>query len=149
MLLPALNEPYNHIGVIYNLVDEKFTAVYWFCGRSLRGSQTTLGLANLTKLLQKHWFTTALVDIVKSTPERRFSNTDNECVLVCLIGYIYCPEKYKSGPNIVKKILFSKIETDFFKMLDKILRKRWYCSSLWWRFRFKVGWPRKVGKVYV
>lgn len=28
-------------------------------------------------------------------------------------------EKYKSGPNIVKKILFSKIETDFFKMLDK------------------------------
>ncbi|CAX41885.1 conserved hypothetical protein [Candida dubliniensis CD36] len=121
MLLPALNEPYNHIGVIYNLVDEKFTAVYWFLrSQFTRIPDYKLGHANMTKILQKHWFTTALVDIVRASPERHFSATTIMNVyLVCLIGYVYCPERYKSGPNIVKKIAFSKVETDFFKMLEK------------------------------
>lgn len=149
MLLPALNEPYNHIGVIYNLVDEKFTAVYWFLrSQFTRIPDYKLGLANLTKLLQKHWFTTALVDIVKSTPERRFSNTRIMNVyLVCLIGYIYCPEKYKSGPNIVKKILFSKIETDFFKMLDKNFEEEVVLQQLVVAFSFlKLDGQEKLVK---
>lgn len=73
----------------------------------------------MSAILKKHWFTTALVDIVNGNSERRFSNANVMNVfLVCLLGYIYCPERYKNGPNIVKKIPFSKIETDLFKMIS-------------------------------
>ncbi|KAL6451620.1 EBS1 Protein EBS1 [Candida maltosa Xu316] len=113
MLLPALNEPYNHI------VDDKFNAIYWFLrSQYTRIPEYKLGFSNLTKILSKHWFTTALVDIVNASPERRFTKEQELNVyLICLIGYIYCPERYKNGPNIVKKIPFSKIETELFKSL--------------------------------
>lgn len=120
MLIPALSEPYNQIGVIYNSADDKFNAIYWFLRSHFsRLSEHQLGFANMSAILKKHWFTTALVDIVNGNSERRFSNANVMNVfLVCLLGYIYCPERYKNGPNIVKKIPFSKIETDLFKMIS-------------------------------
>ncbi|KAG7660892.1 EBS1 [[Candida] subhashii] len=119
LLLPALNEPYNHIGMIYNLVEDKFNCIYWFLRSNFtRIPEYKLGLNNLNTILNKHWFLTALVDCVNSNPERKFNIQDNlNIYLICLIGYFYLPKQYKNGPNLVKKLTFSKIETDFFKLL--------------------------------
>lgn len=120
MLLPALSEPYNRIGIVYNSVDDKFNAIYWFLRSQLtRVSDPNIGFNNMTTILNKNWFTTALVDIISGNRERRFSKSaEMNVYLICLVGYIYCPERYKNGPNIVKKIPFSKVETELFKLLN-------------------------------
>ncbi|RLV93493.1 Protein EBS1 [Spathaspora sp. JA1] len=117
MLLPALNEPYNHIGMIYNLVEDRFEAIYWFLrSQFTRIPDYKLGLSNLNNVLKKHWFTTALVDIVNKNTERQFKIEDSlNIYLICLMGYFYYPQQYKNGPNLVKKLSFSKIESEFFK----------------------------------
>ncbi|EGW31171.1 uncharacterized protein SPAPADRAFT_52339 [Spathaspora passalidarum NRRL Y-27907] len=120
MLLPALNEPYNHIGMIHNLVDDKYQAIYWFLrSQFTRIPEYKLGLSNLNNVLKKHWFITALVDVVNNNKERQFKIDDSlNIYLVCLMGYFYYPQQYKNGPNLVKKLSFSKIESEFFKSLS-------------------------------
>ncbi|KAK6462029.1 Est1 DNA/RNA binding domain-containing protein [Scheffersomyces coipomensis] len=128
LLLPALNEPYNHIGMIYNLIDEKFNALLWFLrSQFTRIPNYNLGLSNLNSVIKKKWFLTNLCDInfEDLSTIRRNKNSltiedDLNNTLVCLIGYFYYPDVYKKGPNLVKDLKFSKIETQFFHWLNML-----------------------------
>lgn len=55
-LLPTMHEPYNHIGVIYNALGEKFTAAIWFLrSQFTRDTANTVGKYNLQSLFTKPW----------------------------------------------------------------------------------------------
>lgn len=125
LLLPALNEPYNHIGMIYNMVDEKYEACYWFLrSQFTRIPNYTLGLSNFNSVIKKNWFLTNLVDIKLEDSEQHkrlkniFSAKEKlNYTLVCLVGYFYFPDTYRRGPNIVKNLKYTNIENDFFREL--------------------------------
>lgn len=118
LLLPALNEPYNHIGMIYNLIDNKYEAIYWFLrSQFTRIPNYKLGFINfLTILKKKFWFTDQLLDYYDNTENvNKLRNSKKlNAFLICMIGYYYMPEIYHNGSNIVKDVKFSKVETDFF-----------------------------------
>ncbi|CAI5759677.1 unnamed protein product [Candida verbasci] len=113
LLLPGLNDPYNHIGVIYNLLEDKFNALYYFVRSQFARVESKLN--NLSALMKKHYFTTMLVDLDKFTESDKL----NIC-LVNLIGYFYHPERYKCGKCIVKDITFKDIESKLIKNLHKL-----------------------------
>lgn len=111
LLLPALNESYNHMGMIHNLVDEKYDAVYWFLrSQSTRLPDYTLGHANLIAVLKKDWF---LLELVTAYTKRNLSHATMGDLFVCLMGHFYMPEQYKRGANIVRNYSFSQVERDF------------------------------------
>lgn len=114
LLLPALNESYNHIGMIHNLVDEKYDAVYWFLrSQSTRIPDYTLGHANFVAVLKKDWFLLQLVAIYSKDDLSKANMGD---LFVCLLGTFYMPEQYRRGKNIVRNISYSQVEKDFLEM---------------------------------
>jgi hypothetical protein len=67
LLIPALNEPYNHIGMIYNLIDDKFNSCFWFLkSQFTRIPNYRLGESNLMVVLNKKWFLTNLVNTLEA-----------------------------------------------------------------------------------
>jgi len=132
LLLPALNEPYNHIGMIYNLMDSKYDACYWFLrSQFTRLPDYKLGLTNLNTILRKDWFINNLISF--NNPNKKNKNflsklDELNITLICLICYYYVPENYQQSNNtIIRNIKYSKIEGDFFKNLadsfGKFIRK--------------------------
>lgn len=119
-LIPALNEPYNHIGIIHNFYDDKFNAIYWFLRSNFsRIPNYTLGLNNFFNIMKKKFtFTDYLVDFYQD--EKKGSETITKeklhMMLICLIGYHYLPDVYHNGPYIVKQIKYTKVENDFFQL---------------------------------
>ncbi|ODV81325.1 uncharacterized protein CANTADRAFT_43725, partial [Suhomyces tanzawaensis NRRL Y-17324] len=124
LLLPALNEPYNHIGVIFNIIEDKYNAVLWLLrSQFTRIPDFQLGLANLNRILSKDTFTNELLQLFhdKNDAPKMKSNfntaDDLNTMLICLAGYYYLPGTYRNGPNIVKKLTYSKVEGQFFNTL--------------------------------
>lgn len=128
MLLPALNEPYNHIGMIYNLMDNKIDSVYYFLRSNFtRLSSYQLGIKNLTTLLTKDWFKTKLYDtlVVKNVNEFNtrlakqtlLKSSQLNTIFICLLGYYYLPETYSLNKYyIMKKLRYSKVEFVFLNL---------------------------------
>ncbi|KAK6455985.1 uncharacterized protein RJT20DRAFT_41018 [Scheffersomyces xylosifermentans] len=122
-LIPGLSQPYNHLGMINNLLDDKFEACIWFLRSQLtRHTEFRLGNSNLQSVLTKKWFLTRLYEIdfaslaTKQTSKNQQTLEDDlNTALACLVGYIYMPEIYKKGPTIVKNITFFKLESDLYK----------------------------------
>lgn len=132
LLLPALNEPYNHIGMIYNLMDSKYDACYWFLrSQFTRLPDYKLGLTNLNTILRKDWFINHLISFNNPNKKNKISVSkidELNITLICLICYYYVPEYYHQSNNtITKNFKHSKIEGDFFKKLfesfDKYIRR--------------------------
>lgn len=149
LLIPALNEPYNHIGMIYNLTDDKFNSCFWFLkSQFTRIPNYKLGESNLMIVLNKKWFLTNLVNILEARgrdeeakeaiePEHKENDIEIDkevkkshdytfsleeqlnILLVNLVGFFYLPKLYKRGPNIVKQYQFVKVEIEFHKMLSQ------------------------------
>lgn len=122
LLLPALNEPYNHIGMIYNLMDSKYEACYWFLrSQFTRLPNYKLGLTNLNTILKKDWFRSNLIDIYSPNKRSKLSLSKREefnVSFICLICYYYLPEYYhKHNNSVIKNIKYSKIEDDFFRSM--------------------------------
>lgn len=117
-LIPALNEPYNHIGIIHNLCDDKFNAIYWFLRSNFtRIPNYTLGLGNFSNIMKKKFaFTDYVVDFYNQDEKKPISHEILNSMLICLIGYHYLPEVYHNGPFIVKQIKYTKVESDFFQL---------------------------------
>lgn len=125
LLLPALNEPYNHIGVIHNLIDDKYHAVLWFLrSQFTRIPDYKLGLDNLVTILKKRWFLDNLrdIEIIESEKSKKRSRSTNfnkldelNIVLVCLCCFYYLPDVYKRG---------SSITTDRYTKLEKFLLQK-------------------------
>ncbi|CUM63235.1 uncharacterized protein PRCAT00000806001 [Priceomyces carsonii] len=126
LILPALNEPYNRIGMIYNQTDDKFEAVFWFL-RSLltRLSDNKLGLNNLLSVMRKKWFVTNLVDFQRSNLSKKgplgFNKIDEMHIkLICMIGHLVL-DTNKRGPIIVKDVKFSEVEASYYKDIRDFL----------------------------
>lgn len=125
-LLPALNEPYNHIGMIYNLLDDKINACYWFLrSRFTRIVSYKLAITNLNNLLKKSWFKTQLVEILIKSNINDFNkkplamkNYNLNVLLVILINYYYLPNiyRYNKSKKIVKNLKYDKIEFIFLNL---------------------------------
>ncbi|CAH2351441.1 hypothetical protein CLIB1423_03S06370 [[Candida] railenensis] len=114
LLDPNLNEPYNHIGMIYNSNDDYYNACYWFV-RSQSTFKTTfqVGLNNLQSVMKKDEFKSAVIS-------RR---DDIDVAFMCLIGYYYLPEIYseKSNPrNVTKSLRYADLELRFWLLIEKL-----------------------------
>lgn len=124
LLLPAINEPYNHKAVICNAMDCKFQACYWFLrSQFTRAMDYTLGRNNLNSILKKKWFVSRLYGIFEEDGSSSDTIDDLNVILICLVGYFYMPKVYKHGPNIVKNLKFSKVEVEFFKSIQSNFSK--------------------------
>lgn len=116
LLLPALNEPYNHLGVINNHLDEKFSACLWFLRSQLtRLANFQLGLNNLQSVLEKHFFVSELqyidMDAWKSGATASAANL--ETVLICLVGYYFLPGLYRKGRTSFHQMPIATAENVF------------------------------------
>lgn len=117
LLLPALNESYNHVGVIHSLSGHKFEACYWFLRSHFTRllNRSTLQ-TNLTTLLKKDYFLDTLKKTYFGTKNNRMCKSDElNYQLVCLICYYYLPEKYRLEEGfIIKSLKYKRLEKDFF-----------------------------------
>lgn len=121
LLLPALNEPYNHIGMIYNLCGAKFDACYWFLrSQFTRIPNYTLGITNFNTILKKDTFIRALPSVIFSKNDLSRKKRDQlNTVLICLIGYYYLPDQYRLNMgSFINNIKYSKVEAYFFEHLE-------------------------------
>lgn len=108
LLIPALNEPYNHIGMIYNTFDDKDEAVYWFMRSQLtRVGGYALGLSNLKATMKKDWF----VDQARS----HFAGEDHTtALLVYVIAHYFLPDTYSKEKSIKKGVSYTRAEAEVF-----------------------------------
>lgn len=121
LLLPALNEPYNHIGMIYNLCGAKFDACYWFLrSQFTRIPNYTLGITNFNTILKKDTFIRALPGVIFGKNDLSRKKRDQlNTVFICLIGYYYLPDQYRQNMGVfINNIKYSKVEAYFFEHLE-------------------------------
>lgn len=109
-LLPALNEPYNHMGVIYNSVGERFKAVMWFL-RSLctRIPNYAVGKVNFATVLTKPWLEEESRVVSKKLPAELKSDDVNVMLLRILAHHFYPAEK--------RTFLIERAEAEFFGVM--------------------------------
>ncbi|ODV68274.1 hypothetical protein HYPBUDRAFT_107682, partial [Hyphopichia burtonii NRRL Y-1933] len=115
-ILPSFNEPYNHIGMIYNLIDDKYQAVYWFLRSNFTGSnEFKVATNNLLAILKKKtWLTDQLLKFYNDSSKSKKNIKRLNYLFICLICYYFLPDLYHNGPNIVKNFKYIKVENDFF-----------------------------------
>lgn len=114
MLLPTLNEPYNHIGMIHNMVGNKVEACYWFSrSRFTRIPNYDLGLKNLESIMVKSWFQDQLGEAFKSKWQGGDLHHTSQIVLLNLIGYHYFPQRYRHGELLYGNEKYDNVEREF------------------------------------
>lgn len=130
-LLPALNEPYNHLGMIYNLANDKPLSVYWFLrSKFTRISSYKLGISNLNNLLSKEWLKEDLNNMV-NFQKLKFSNPQLHTILIAIICYYYMPDIYQSGKHILPNVTIHKLEFIFLNLnFNDVLFKNQILSSV-------------------
>lgn len=119
-LLPALNEPYNHIGVIYNSVNAKFDAALWFLrSQFTRIPNYAVGKVNLATMFKKPWLEGAFAS-VKEKPPAKLTDEDINISLLRILASFFFPQFYKGHFNTETAekeffgLLFSNPETTRF-----------------------------------
>ncbi|EGV60301.1 hypothetical protein CANTEDRAFT_136783 [Yamadazyma tenuis ATCC 10573] len=119
-LLPALNEPYNHLGMIHNMSNDKMTAIYWFLRANFtRLSGYKLGLTNLNNLLVQPWVKLDLSNLLRARSPNHGSITNDQLnlMLTSIICYHYLPEKYRlPGNRILGNLKVGKLEFIFLSL---------------------------------
>ena len=114
MLLPTLHEPYNHIGMIHNMVGNKVEACYWFLrSRFTRIPNYDLGLKNLESIMIKSWFQDQLGEAFKSKWQGGDLHLTSQIVLLNLIGYHYFPQRYRHGELLYGSETYDNVEREF------------------------------------
>lgn len=120
LLLPSLNEPYNHIGMIHNMSNNKITAIYWFLRANFtRIGGYKLGLFNLKNHLSKGWVKQELSFFLKERNADHGSITDEQLNLMFtgLICFHYLPDKYHmTGDRFFANLKVAKLEFIFLSL---------------------------------
>lgn len=110
-LFPTLNQPYNHIGVIYNSVDQKFSAALWFLrSQFTRHQQTRVGQYNMVTIFTKPWLDAAYREAIKKTPDSLQVADFHNILLRVLADYFY-PQAYK------QQLYRKKVESDLLERM--------------------------------
>lgn len=114
-LFPTLNEPYNHIGVIYNSIQQKFSAALWFLrSQFTRHQQTKVGQYNMVSIFTRPWLDVAYRDAIRKAAHELEISDVNNILLRILADYFY-PQAYK------QPLYRKKIESDLVERLFKDL----------------------------
>lgn len=115
-LLPTLNEPYNHIGMIHNTVGNKPDACYWFLrSRFTRIPHYDLGIKNLESIMTKSWFQEQLGETFKCKWQSEDVRHTSQIVLLNLIGYHYLPQRYRHGELLYGNESYETVEREFMR----------------------------------
>lgn len=110
-LLPTLNEPYNHIGVIHNLMKQKMTALYWFLrSQYTRIPDYPIGKHNMDLIFQKPWLEGAYRDTFKKKVAD-YSEEDIEVLLLRIMKFHFYNEKSS------KQLYYEKTQSDLLDAL--------------------------------
>lgn len=106
-LFPQMCEAYNHIGVIYNSLNEKPNAVVWFLRSQFTLDQNKIiGKYNMATIFRKPWLETEYAAVVKKQSDD-ISTLDLQIVLLRIMGHLFYPEAYK------KPLYCDKTSVDF------------------------------------
>lgn len=126
-LLPALNEPYNHIGVIFNSVNSKFEAALWFLrSQFTRIPNYVVGKVNLATIFKKPWLDAAFAN-VKLKKAKDLTEYDVNIWLLRIVAQFFFSSFYKRPYNseAAQKefigVLFSNPETSNFVQSPNII----------------------------
>ncbi|KAJ8143583.1 hypothetical protein OY671_003291 [Metschnikowia pulcherrima] len=110
-LLPTMHEPYNHIGVIYNSLGQKFSAILWFLrSQFTRDVNIAVGRRNLVSALTKPWLEEAYDKSIRKSPEA-IEPADANIVLLRIIADYFYPSSFR------KSLYREKVESDFLNIM--------------------------------
>lgn len=128
-LLPALNEPYNHIGVIYNSVNAKFDATLWFLrSQFTRIPNYVVGKVNLATIFKKPWLEGAFASVKLKHP-RKMCEDDVNIWLLRIVAQFFFSSFYKRSFNLevaekeLTGVLFSNPETTKFVKNPELIQQ--------------------------
>lgn len=106
-LFPQMCEPYNHIGVIYNSLNDKPSAVVWFLRSQFTLDQNkTIGKYNMATIFRKPWLEQNYTLALKKQ-SADLSTQDLQVILLRIMGHIFYPEAFK------KPLYCDKTSVDF------------------------------------
>ena len=109
-ILPTIHEPYNHMGVIYHAMGEKFTAVIWFLrSQTTRDTASALGRHNLNTLLCNPWLEKLYKETTKKPVDTLSAPDVNNILMRIAADYFY--------PNSFGKLYTCKAESDLLEIL--------------------------------
>lgn len=130
VLIPALNEPYNHIGMICNTLNKQFEACIWFLRSTLtRIGNFQVGMNNFKSIIRKKPFVAKLNRINSDRFDGGRSKTeptmedDLNTMLACRVLYLYDPEEHQVDYKTIKKTTFSKLEDTLSRHLKSSFSK--------------------------
>lgn len=110
-LLPTMNEPYNHIGVIYNALGQKFNAALWFLrSQCTRDVNKSIGRYNLATIFTKPWLEKEYATCIKKAPEHLVTD-DANTLLLRIIGDYFYPNAYRN------RLYIEKVQSDLVNIL--------------------------------
>lgn len=95
-LLPTLNEPYNHMGVIHNLMKQKMSALRWFLrSQFTRIPDYPIGRHNMDSIFLKPWLEGAFRETTKKKPSA-YTLEDISVLLLKIIKHYFYTQKSQS-----------------------------------------------------
>ncbi|OBA19212.1 hypothetical protein METBIDRAFT_33419 [Metschnikowia bicuspidata var. bicuspidata NRRL YB-4993] len=110
-LLPTMHEPYNHIGVIYNSLGQKFSAVLWFLrSQFTRDLSFAVGKRNLVSAFTKPWLEEAYDQAIRKSPQS-IEPADVNNILLRIIAEYFYPSAFR------KRLYMEKAESDFLNIV--------------------------------
>lgn len=110
-ILPTIHEPYNHIGVIQNALNEKFTAAIWFLrSQSTRDTNAAIGKYNLHSIFTKPWLEQLYNEVIHRL-HREITTADANVILMRIVADYFFPEAF------TKPFYSCKVETDLLTSL--------------------------------
>ncbi|GEQ72537.1 hypothetical protein JCM33374_g6224 [Metschnikowia sp. JCM 33374] len=110
-LLPTMHEPYNHIGVIYNSLGQKFSAILWFLrSQFTRDTNIAVGRRNLLSAFTRPWLEEAYDLCMRKAPESMVPEDANTIFLRIIGDYFYSSAFRKS-------LYTEKAESDFLNLM--------------------------------
>lgn len=112
-LLPALNEPYNHVGVIFNAVGHRFNAVMWFLrSQFTRLPNYMIGRVNMQLMLLKPWLHEDYKSVLTKALTAATADDANTCFLRIMASF-FVPSKHAfylpTAENKLQDILNRKL----------------------------------------
>lgn len=157
-LLPALNEPYNHIGVIYNSANAKFDATLWFLrSQFTRIPNYVVGKVNLATIFKKLWLEGAYTSIKLKHP-RQMNEEDINIWLLRILAQIFFSSFYKRSLNVetaekeIIGVLFCNPETTQFVKNPEFIKEHLtvlICFFCWAETENSQSAKKKIGYFFV
>lgn len=157
-LLPALNEPYNHIGVIYNSANAKFDATLWFLrSQFTRIPNYVVGKVNLATIFKKQWLEGAYTSIKLKHP-RQMNEEDINIWLLRILAQIFFSSFYKRPLNVetaekeIIGVLFCNPETTQFVKNPEFIKEHLtvlICFFCWAEAENSQSAKKKIGYLFV